>query len=87
MSLYRRCVKRILPGEGSLKRLRQEITRTIDVSEGALAPRPLLVSVGGTARAMLKLAQHIYKISNDCHSMTAEQLDGLCAFLCSGKKK
>lgn len=87
LSLYRRCVKRILPGEGSLKRLRQEITRTIDVSEGALAPRPLLVSVGGTARAMLKLAQHIYKISNDCHSMTAEQLDGLCAFLCSGKKE
>ena len=87
LSLYRRCVKRILPGEGSLKRLRQEITRTIDVSEGALAPRPLLVSVGGTARAMLKLVQHIYKISNDCHSMTAEQLDGLCAFLCSGKKE
>lgn len=87
LSLYRRCVKRILPGEGSLKRLRQEITHTIDVSEGVLAPRPLLVSVGGTARAMLKLALHIYKISDDCHSMTAEQLDGLCAFLCSGKKE
>ena len=87
LSLYRRCVKKILPGDGSLKRLRQEIESTIDVSEGALAPRPLLVGVGGTARAALKLARHYYKISDDCRSMTAEQLDGLCKFLCSGKKE
>ncbi len=86
LSLYRRCVKKILPGEGSLKRLRQEITQTIDVSEGALAPRPLIVGVGGTARAALKLARRYYKMSDDCRSMTAEQLDGLCSFLCSGKK-
>lgn len=86
LSLYRRCVKKILPGDGSLKRLRQEISNTIDVSEGALEPR-VLVGVGGTARAALKLAQHYYKMSEDCRSMTAEQLDGLCAFLCSGKKE
>ena len=87
LSLYRRCVKKILPGEGSLKRLRQEISNTIDVSEGALKSRALLVGVGGTARAALKLARHYYKMSEDCRSMTAEQLDGLCAFLCGGKKE
>ena len=87
LSLYRRCVKKILPGDGSLKRLRQEISRTIDVSEGALEPRALLVGVGGTARAALKLAKHYFGTSDDCRSMTAEQLDGLCAFLCSGKKE
>lgn len=86
LSLYRRCVKKILPGEGSLKRLRQVISETFDVSAGALAPRPLLVGVGGTARAALKLAQHYYKSSEDCRSITAEQLDGLCTFLCSGEK-
>ena len=86
LSLYRRCVKKVLPGEGSVRRLRQEISNTIDVSEGALEPRPLLIGVGGTARAMLKLARRYYGASEDCHSMTAEQLDGLCAFLCSGKK-
>ena len=85
LSLYRRCVKKILPGDGSLKRLRQEISKTIDVSEGALAPRALLVGVGGTARAALKLARQYYKISDDCRSMTAEH--GLCKFLCSGKKE
>lgn len=87
LSLYKRCVKKILPGEGSLKRLQQEIAQTIDVSEGALVPRPLVVGVGGTARAALKLARHYYKISNDCRSINAGQLDGLCKFLCSGKKE
>ena len=87
LSLYRRCVKKILPGEGSLKRLRQEIRQTIAIEEDAFAPRPLLVGVGGTARAALKLARHYYKNSEDCHSMTSKQLDGLCAFLCSGKKE
>lgn len=87
LSLYRRCVKKILPGDGSLKRLRQEISKTIDISDGALAPRALLVGVGGTARAALKLARHYCGISDDCRSMTAEQLDSLCAFLCSGKRK
>ena len=58
LSLYRRCVKKILPGEGSLKRLRQEISQTIDLSEDAIVLHPLLIGVGGTARAALKLAQH-----------------------------
>ena len=87
LSLYRRCVKRILPGQGSLKRLQQEIDKTIQPGHAALAERPLLVGVGGTARAAFKLAQHYYKISSDCHTITAGQLNGLCRFLCSGKKE
>lgn len=87
LSLYRRCVKRILPGQGSLKRLQQEIDKTIQPGHAALAERPLLVGVGGTARAAFKLAQHYYKISSDCHTITAGQLNSLCRFLCSGKKE
>lgn len=44
------------------------------MSEGALKSRALLVGVGGTARAALKLARHYYGISDDCCSITAEQL-------------
>ena len=87
LSLYRRCVKRILPGDGSLRRLRREISRTLDRCEDAPAARPLVVGVGGTARAALKLAKHTCGISDDCRSMTAGQLDGLCRFLSSGKKE
>ena len=86
LSLYRRCVKKVLPGVGSVKRLRQTVGSVIDIPQGALAERALVVGVGGTARATLKLARHYYKMSEDCRSITAEQLDGLCDFLCSGKK-
>lgn len=86
LSLYRRCVKKILPGKGSLRRLHEVIADTIDVRENIRAPRPLLIGVGGTARAALRLVQYYYKSSEECRSMTGEQLDNLCAFLCSGKK-
>lgn len=87
LSLYRRCVKKILPGEGSLKRLQQEIANAIDVNQKAITPRKLLVGVGGTARAVLKLARRYYGLSQDCRSISAKQLDGLSTFLCSGKKE
>ena len=87
LSLYRRCVKKILPGKGSLSRLRQDISKTIDISKGAPTPRPLLIGVGGTVRATLRLALHYYRKPDDCHSMTTEQLDELCDFLCDGKKE
>ena len=85
LNLYRRCVKKILPGEGSLKRLRQEISHTIDISKDVSAC-PLMVGVGGTARAVFKLARHYSGISDECHSITVEQLNDLSVFLCSEKK-
>ena len=85
LSLYRRCVKKILPGEKSLARIRKTIKETIYLT-GEQQARPLLVCVGGTSRAVLKLARVYYHCSEDCRSITAEQLDGLCAFLCSGDK-
>ena len=81
--LYRRCVKKILPGHGSMKRLRRVIRETIQVTP---SPCPLLIGVGGTARAVLKLAKHYYQSAEDCHSLTVGQLDELCHFLSSGKK-
>lgn len=86
LSLYRRCVKKILPGEGSLRRLHRAIDECIDISEDMIEPRALLVGVGGTARAVLKLSRRHCGLSEDCRSITAEQLDSLCAFLCSGEK-
>ena len=86
LSLYRRCVKKILPGAGSLTRLRHTISETIDLGHGNVSPQPLIIGVGGTARAALKIAQYYYGTSSDCHSITASQLDDLCEFLTSGKK-
>lgn len=85
LNLYRRHVKKILPGVSAVKRIQQDIAETIDDGKKRVA-RPLVVGVGGTARAVLKLARYYYGLSDDCRSVTAEQLDGLCRFLYSGKK-
>ena len=86
LSLYRRCVKKIIPGFGSLARLRHTISETIDLDPEKISPQPLIVGVGGTARATLRMAQSHYGISDSCHSITSDQLDGLCEFLTSGQK-
>ena len=82
LSLYRHCIKKILPGEGSLKRLKHEIANTIDERKDVLAPHSLVVGVGGTARAALKLARHYYNISKDCRNMLVNKLDGKYSRLC-----
>ncbi len=87
LSLYRKCVKKILPGESSLCRLRQEIAQTIDIDTEDAEPRSLLVGVGGTARAVFKLSKHYFDLPRECSSVTSGQVDSLCAFLCSDKKE
>ena len=86
LSLYKRCVKNILPGEGSLQKLQGAISQTIDPHENNVSPRVLVVGVGGTARATLKLARHYFNLPKNRQGITAEQLDELTAFLCSGTK-
>jgi len=87
LSLYRDCVKKILPGHDALKKLRRVIETEIDSqSLFELLPRTPLACVGGTSRAVLKLAGKLYSLPPDCRRVTAEQLSGLCALLCKGDR-
>ncbi|MGN1122463.1 MAG: hypothetical protein ACI4RV_08855, partial [Eubacteriales bacterium] len=88
LSLYRRCVKKILPGSGSLKRIKAAMQEQID--EKKILPQEKhtpLICVGGTARAALKLAVKYFDLPETCHSITAPQLEQLCALLCEGDRK
>ena len=60
--------------------------KTIDLGPGNIPPQPLIVGVGGTARAALRIAQYYYGISDTCHSITADQLNDLCDFPTGGQK-
>lgn len=86
LSLYHRCVKRILPGEDSLRRLMFTIKETVDIHEKPSIHKDMIVGIGGTARAALKFSKYYCKLADDCCSITAMQLDALSSFLCSGKK-
>ena len=88
LSLYRRCVKKILPGGGSMKRIKAAMQAEID--DKKLLPQDKhspLICVGGTARAALKLAVKYFELPEICHSITASQLERLCDMLCQGDKK
>ena len=88
LSLYRTCVKKILPGPGSLERIRHTLRREID--EKGLSPkekRSPLVGVGGTARAVLKLARQRFELDEACCTVTRAQLDELAQVLTQGERE
>lgn len=88
LSLYRTCVKKILPGPGSLERIRHTLRREMD--EKGLDPkekRSPLVGVGGTARAVLKLARQRFDLDGDCRTVTRGQLEELVNLLTQGERE
>ena len=88
LNLYRSCVKKILPGRRSLKKIRETIQAELDRSSLPDFEQQLpLVCVGGTGRAVLKLAGAVYAQPEGCRAIGAEQLDGLCAILCRGDRQ
>lgn len=87
LNLYRECVKKILPGKGSLKRMRRVITEEIDSKRVySFDKRSPLVCVGGTARAVFKIAKRLYGFPAGCRSVSKAQLDDLCALLYRGDR-
>ena len=85
LSLYRSYVKKILPGDGALKRMKEAIEETVE--EKALldfSRRTQLICVGGTARAALKLCKKVYHLTPRSRTITMEQLEGLCQTLETG---
>lgn len=85
LSLYRSYVKKILPGDGALKRMKEAIEETVE--EKALLDFSRcthLICVGGTARAALKLCKKVYHLTPGSCTITMEQLEGLCQTLETG---
>ena len=87
LMLFREYVKKILPGEGALKKMCKDIT--VEIDKTAIMPfdeRETLICVGGTARAVLKLGKKYYNLPEDTSSLTAAQLNDLANLFYSGEK-
>ncbi|MDO5401009.1 MAG: hypothetical protein Q4F17_08525 [Eubacteriales bacterium] len=85
LNLYKQCVKKIIPGEKSQKRIEAAIEAHID--DKKLFPfdkRSALVGVGGTARAVVKLAGKRLDLGDDCCRLTGSQFEDFCDFLLRG---
>lgn len=87
LSLYRSCVKKILPGAGALRRMEGMLDAEID-KKGLLSCQKSspLIGVGGTARAVLKFAGKYFGLSENNRRINAEQLESLSEVLCRGDK-
>ena len=88
LSLYRSYVKKILPGDGALKRMKEAIGEAVE-GKGLLdfSTCSPLVCVGGTARATLKLCKKVYHLKPGTRAVTVEQLEGLCELLETGNQE
>lgn len=88
LSLYHDCVKKILPNSASRKRIEETIYTEID--EKSLLPvekRSPLICVGGTSRAVLKLAKKQFNLPETCNSISPKQFERLCSILCRCNKE
>lgn len=87
LSLYKNCVKHIIPGAGSQKHINKVIKEEID--DTGMLPKEKhspIIGVGGTSRAVMKLSRKVFGLSESCSHITAEQLEALCGILFKGDK-
>ena len=88
LNLYKKCVRKIIPGKKSLKRISETISNEFQKDPTfPFDPRTPLICVGGTSRAIMKIARKIYHLPEDCNTLTADQVDHLFDYLTNTKRK
>ena len=88
LKLYRDCVKKILPGKESRRRIEAAVLAAFDNDTLREIPgQDHMVCVGGTARACLRLCRKLFGLGEDCRTFTRAQLDALAKQLCKSDKE
>ena len=89
LRLYRDCVKSILPGKGSLERIRQRLEEVLPREEAVPhgAAGDTLVCVGGSARALLKLSRQAFPLDPEGSAIPVKKLFALEEVLCRGERE
>ncbi|MGI6178248.1 MAG: hypothetical protein ACOYJO_07365 [Eubacterium sp.] len=85
LSLFKTCVKNIIPGSGSVRRMQSVINKAIpEDALSSMEKRSPLIGIGGTARAVRALSAAYLGLPDDIDHITIEQFNRLYTFLCSG---
>lgn len=85
LKLYRDCVKKILPGRESRRRIETSVQTAFDSDMLKGIPREdHMVCVGGTARAALRLCRKLFGMPENCRTFNCGQLNALAKQLCRG---
>ncbi len=87
LKLYKECVKNILPGNGSMKRIEKQLRENMDESIFKKSNSySKIACVGGTSRAVLKIASKLFSLPESCNSISIEQLKRVIYTLTSSNK-
>lgn len=88
LSLYRRCVKKIMPGKAGMSRIETILGEEIDQKHMIRQEkRTPIIGVGGTARAVLKISKKYFGLQENSVSVTAAQVRELLEVLSRGDRK
>lgn len=88
LNLYKRCVRRLLPGKKAAARITCAIDAELEKdSSFHFAHRSPLICVGGTARTVLKIAQVLFHLPEGCRTVSARQVNEILDFMLTNKKK
>lgn len=87
LKLYKDCVKHILPGKHSFKRIKHAIKHEIDKQPLETSGKySKLICTGGTARSVLKFARYLEIVDPGNNTMTSEDLKKVGDFLTGDKR-
>ena len=86
LKLYRDCVKRILPGNGSYARMEKALKRELGHLPTPALPYTQIAAVGGSARAALKLTRTVFQLPQTCRTITDDQLNEVFSLLRSDQR-
>ncbi len=87
LSLFRDCVKKLLPGKHSLTRIDEALQQTLGSQRLAQLPDGgKLACVGGTCRAVLRLCRSLFDTPEESVSLSIWELEELCKRLRRGDR-
>ena len=88
LSLYKKCVGMVLPGQKSMERMEKLMEEELDrLQDFSFTKHENLISVGGTARTVLKLAKKKYDLPDSCQILQKAQIEELYDLFCRKDKK
>ena len=99
LKLYKECVRNIVPGRGSLQRIDERICSELgdrvffsssshgDKVFSGSSPENPVVCIGGTSRAVLKMAHKVFSLPASQNFIRRDELDELCGILFPADKK
>ena len=88
LKLYRECVKGIVPGRGALRRMEKRIGEEIGDQVFSCSPDGgRIVCIGGTSRAVLKLARRVFSLEEGQNHIRTRQLNELCDLIFKADKE